>query len=162
MNNRLLSGLFVVAILVPATACRTASDEQRKAENAQREADTEIAQSNSENDNRNRESQAEADVKVAEARAAFIKLRDDYRQTTSKKLADLDVEIADLEAKQKTATGLKKQDLDESLTQIRTARAQYAANHAALLDTTAADWDRVTKELEAQWTALKDLVDKEG
>ena len=160
MNHRLFSGLVLVALLSSASACSSAMGEQRKATNAQNKADTEIAATNVERSEKNRVSQDEANVKIADAQAAFTKMRNDYRHETSLGLADLDLDIASLEAKQKTMKGQGKLDLESSLTNIRAARARYTTAHASLEGTTATTWDQAKKELDAQWDVLKDLVDK--
>ena len=158
MNHRLLTSL-VALVLVSSAACRTTT-EQSKATNAQRTADNEIAVADAERAEKNRVSQDEANVKITEAQTAFTKMRNDYRHSTSLALADLDLDIAGLEAKQKKLKGKSKADLDASLINIHSARERYTAAHASLEATTATTWDQAKKELDAQWDVLKDLVDK--
>jgi hypothetical protein len=152
--------LLLVAASALTFACRNAADTQTKSEGAQRQADTKIAAADAERADKNRAAQAEADMKIAEANAAFNKLRDEYRSATVLEIVALDADIAELEAKHKAATGQTKADLQTSLAAIWSSRSRYTAARAELEGIGAGGWDAAKKDLDAQWTALKALVDK--
>jgi hypothetical protein len=75
-------------------------------------------------------------------------------------LVDLDKKIADLEAKQKTATGKKKADLDVQLGQIRTQRETFANDWKSIETASAMTWDATKSRLDKEWSELKSLVER--
>ncbi len=147
-------------VLALASGCDKAADEQKKAVDAQNTANDKIVQANQEADQKANQAQADADKKIAEAQASFLKMREDYRHTTTENLVDLDKKIADLEAKEKTATGKKKADLDAQLTPIRAQRESFA-NDWRTIETASADtWDSTKQRLDKEWVDLKTMVDR--
>jgi predicted double-glycine peptidase len=147
-------------VLVLASGCNKAADEQQKATNAQVEANQKIVDANQEADQKANKAQAEADQKIADAQATFLKMREDYRHDTTNKLVDLDHKIADLEAKAKTATGKTKLDLDAQLTRIRAQRAAFSDDWKQIETASAATWDATKTRLDKEWTDLKAAVDR--
>jgi hypothetical protein len=143
-----------------ASGCDKAADEQQKAVNAQTQANDKIVQANQEADKTANQAQADADKKIAEAQAGFLKLREDYRHDTTTKLVELDHKIADLEAKEKTATGKKKADLDVQLGVIRTQREAFANDWKTIETASATTWDSTKNRLDKEWSDLKALVDR--
>jgi hypothetical protein len=99
-------------------------------------------------------------TKVAAAQADFLKLREDYRHTTTTNLVELDRRVVDLEAKAKTSTGKARTDLDASLKQIRSDRSTFDADWKLLEGATASTWDDAKAHLDTEWTHLKGLVDR--
>src|SRR5262249_52894450 len=134
--------------------------EQAKASQAQLEADTRIRKAEAEAEAKARAAQVEADRKIAEAQGAFLKMREDYRHDVTVKLDKLDKEIADLEAKAKTATGKAKVELDPNLKAIRESRAHSAHDFDALAHEAAVTWDAAKVRLDKEWDELKAMVDK--
>jgi regulator of protease activity HflC (stomatin/prohibitin superfamily) len=147
-------------MLVLASGCDKAADEQQKAANAQAQANDKIVQANQEADQKANSAQADADKKIAEAQASFLKMREDYRHDTTTNLVDLDKKIADLEAKEKTATGKKKADLDVQLGQIRTQREAFANDWKTIETASATTWDATKNRLDKEWSDLKTMVDR--
>jgi hypothetical protein len=149
-------------ILILATcltfSCRNAADSKTKADDALREADQKISAASSDQASKSRAAQAEADLKIAEAEEAFTKLRDDYRSRTVLEIVALDADIAELEAKQKQATGEARVELAESLATIRDHRSRYTTARSALEGVGAGQWDAAKRDLDARWAELKALV----
>jgi septal ring factor EnvC (AmiA/AmiB activator) len=151
------AGTFALAAaLMTSVACdKPGVEEQQKEQKA--------AQDNAEQQNRAaRESasaQADMNQKVAVAQTDFEKAREDYRHTKMSDLADLDAKVAKLEAKEKTATGKTKDQLDSALPTIRAQRASFAADFRALESTGASMWDATKERLDKEWDGLKSAVD---
>jgi hypothetical protein len=156
------SSLIVCGSLVLALTCGCdkAADEQQKAVNAQAQANDKIVQANQEADQKANSAQADADKKIAEAQASFLKMREDYRHDTTTNLVDLDKKIADLEAKEKTASGKKKADLDVQLGQIRSQREAFANDWKTIETASATTWDATKNRLDKEWSDLKAMVDR--
>ena len=89
-----------------------------------------------------------------------MKLREDYRHTTTVNLVDLDHKVELLATKAKAATGKTQADLDLSLKQIRSSRAEFGADYRSLESASASTWDATRTRLDKEWTELKALVDK--
>jgi hypothetical protein len=147
-------------VLALASGCDKAADEQQKAVNAQVQANDKIVQANQEADQKANNAQADADKKIAAAQANFLKMREDYRHDTTTNLVDLDKKIADLTAKEKTATGKKKADLDVQLAQIRTQREAFANDWKSIETADATTWDATKNRLDKEWSDLKTIVDR--
>jgi hypothetical protein len=147
-------------VLALASGCDKAADEQQKAVNAQTQANDKIVQANQEADQKANTAQADADKKIAAAQASFLKMREDYRHDTTTNLVDLDKKIADLNAKEKTATGKKKADLDAQLGQIRTQRDAFANDWKSIETADATTWDATKNRLDKEWSDLKTMVDR--
>jgi hypothetical protein len=130
----------------------------------EQQKETKAAQDNAEAQNRAaRESasaQAEMDKKVINAQTDFERAREDYRHERQKDLDDLDVKIADIEAKAKTATGATKAQLDQSLATIRPQRAALARDLRAAESATAASWDAEKARLDKEYDSLKSAISK--
>jgi vacuolar-type H+-ATPase subunit H len=153
----------IVATILSVTlafACNTASDEQRKINTARAEADNTIDAAIKEAEQKMRDAQQEADRKVAEAQAGFLKMREDYRHTTTINLADLDHKVDDLEGKARQSAGKARTDLDASLKQIHASRNAFQSDAKWLETVSASAWDDAKARLDKEWTELKTLVDK--
>ncbi len=149
-----------VLLMTLAFACNTASDEQRKLDSARAQADDTIDAAIKEAEQKMRNAQQEADRKVAEAQAGFMKLREDYRHTTTTNLVDLDHRVDNLEAKALQSVGKARTDLDTSLRQIRAYRDAFQVDCKRLETATASTWDESKARLDKEWTDLQALVDK--
>jgi hypothetical protein len=77
-----------------------------------------------------------------------------------RKLDDLDKDIAELDAKAKTATGKAKAELDAQLPSIHARRDAFARNLKALESTTATAWDATRTQGDKEWDELKLAVDR--
>ena len=150
----------MIAVGVSALGCDNAADEQRKINSAQAKADDQIASARAEANDKMRSAHAEADRKIAEAQSDFMKMREDYRHTMTRNLADLDKRISDLGAKEMKATGKAKADLDAALPSIRAARDHFAVDFGNLETAAAATWDAAKANVDEEWDNLKALVDK--
>jgi hypothetical protein len=150
----------VVLFMTLALACNNASDEQKKMNSARAEADEKINTAVRESDQKIRNAQQEEDKKVAEAQASFMKLREDYRHTTTVNLVQLDHKVDDLESKSKQSSGKARAELDANLKQIHADRGVFEADCKSLETATAATWDDAKIRLDKAWTHLKTLVDK--
>jgi 23S rRNA maturation-related 3'-5' exoribonuclease YhaM len=103
--------------------------------------------------------QQDEDKKIADARADFIRLREDYRHTTTVNLIELDHHVDDLGAKAKLSIGKTKTNLDAALMQIRIDRGVFETDYKALETTTPGLWDGARAHLDTEWAHLKALVD---
>lgn len=158
-NGSTLSHSCLALSLLFAAGCERAADEQKQANQAQIEANQEITEVNQKARDQAVKAQVEADKKIAEANADFQNMREDYRHKNTERLVGLDKDIADLEAKAKTATGKAKTDLEAKLPAIRDLRAQFARDFSALESATATSWDAAKANLEKAWDNLKKTVD---
>jgi hypothetical protein len=150
------AGTFAIAAaLMTVAACdQPGVTEQQKVQKA--------AQDNADQQDRAaRESasaQADMNQKVGAAQADFEKTREDYRHSRQTDLDELDGKIAKLEAKEATATGKAKADLDAKLPQIRAQRAAFGADFRSLQSATAATWDDAKVRLDKEYDSLKAAV----
>jgi hypothetical protein len=145
---------------VLCTACNNASDDAKKVNGAQAEANDKSGAAMKEATEKVDNAQAEADEKIAAARADFMKLREDYRHTTTTNLVDLDHKVADLATKASQATGKQKVDRDANLKVIYASREAFNRDYQSLDAAAAATWDSAKTRLDKEWTDLKALVDK--
>jgi hypothetical protein len=160
MTMRSIAVIGTVLSLTIGIGCNTARDQQKKADEAQTEANDKIAEANREADQKVGEAQAEADKKTADAQATFAKIREDYRHEVSTKLADLDKEIAELEAEAKTAKPAKRPELDAKLADIHTTREMVAKEFQSLDSTTALGWEEFKKRMDKALNDLESKVDR--
>jgi len=158
MMIRRLATLAVAGTLLWSIGC----DKQPGVTEQQKE--NKAAQDNAEmQNNAAREAakaQAEADKKVVAAQADFDKTRENYRHERQKDLDDLDVKIADLEAKARTATGAAKARLDQNLPTIRSQRNAFAQDLRATEAAPPTSWDAYKARLDKEYDALKAAIDK--
>jgi vacuolar-type H+-ATPase subunit H len=154
--NRFLS----VALLsvVGYAGCDGAADKQNKVENAQTSANDKVTSATVEANQKIASAQAEGAKNVAEAQAGLAKMRDDYTQSVTSDLAEVDRKVTGLEALDATLTGRNKADLDSKLLQIRTARTTVSVDLVALDSTPAAGWDDAKTRLDKEMFDLKALV----
>ncbi len=146
--------------LALATGCDKAADEQRKADEARAEADNKVIDANREATDKVNAARAEEDKKVAEAQASFLKIREDYRHKVTEDLVGVDKEIAELDAKTKTATGKDKAKLDSNLPSVRTLRENVSTEYRSLELASALTWDDAKGRVDKALSELKDAVDK--
>jgi hypothetical protein len=159
IRSSILAGA-ALSLVVFVTGCDNAADNQAKANQAQAQANDKINAAQADADAKARAAQADADKKIADAQASFMKLREDYRHTVTSHLADLDKKISDLDAKDMTATGKAKADLDLSLAAIHTGRTRFTADFNNLDSASASTWDSAKANLDKEWSDLKSMVDK--
>jgi hypothetical protein len=159
-SSILFAAAATVLSLSLVTGCDRANDDQRKADNAQAEANKKIGEAKTEATTKITSAQVEADKKIAAAEADFGKLREDYRHKVQADLIDVDKKIDRLEAKSKTATGKAKADLDANLTAIRSRRMVFASDVKSLEVATAPAWNDTKAKVDKDFNDLKALVDK--
>jgi flagellar motility protein MotE (MotC chaperone) len=136
------------------------ADAQARANEAQAKADQKIAEANAEAREEANEAQAEADEKVADVQASFSKTAENYRHDMQGKLDDLDKDIAELDAKAKTATGKAKAELEAQLPSIHARRDAFARSLKSLESTPATAWDVTRTQVDKEWDELKLAVDR--
>jgi hypothetical protein len=143
-----------------ASGCNKARDEQHDADKARVEADEKVADANREATEKINAAQAEADKKVADAQANFLKLREDYRHDVNGDLTSIDKDIANLEAKAKTATGKTKANIDSALPNIHALRESVATEYRSLELASAVTWDDAKGRVNKAIDDLKKAIDK--
>lgn len=152
----LVAGLIAIGSL----GCNKAADEQRKADEARGEADKKVGEASNEAAEKINAANADADKKVAEAQANFLKLREDYRHKITEDLVSVDKDIADLEAKGKSATGKTKAQIEAALPDIRSQRESVSSEYRSLEFSSAVSWDNAKARVDAAFDNLKKAVDK--
>ena len=143
-----------------AAGCNKASDEQRKADEARTDADKKVTDANREATDKINAAQAEADKKVADAQASFLKLREDYRHKVTDDLVSVDKQIADLEAKAKTAKAKDKATIEAALPGIRAQRDAVTSEYRSLELASAITWDDAKGRVDKAVDDLKKAIDK--
>jgi hypothetical protein len=146
--------------LASATGCDKAADEQRKADEARAEADNKVIDANREATDKINAAQAEADKKVADAQASFLKMREEYRHKVTEDLVGVDKDIANLDAKSKTATGKARAEIEAALPNIRTLRDNVSNEYRSLELASALTWDDAKNRVDKAVDELKKAVDK--
>ena len=150
-----------VALSLPfAAACNKAVDEQQKADQARTDADKKVNEANTEANDKINAARAEADKKVADAQANFLKLREDFRHDVTEDLVKVDKDIADLEAKSKTAKGKTKADIDAALPNIHSLRESVTSEYRSLEMSSAITWDDSKARVDKAVDDLKKAVSK--
>jgi len=145
---------------VAAVGCDKAADQQKKADEARAEADKKITNANNDATDKINAAQAEADKKVADAQASFLKTREDYRHDVTQDLVKVDKDIADLDAKAKTAKGKAKTDLDAAMPNIRALRDSVTTEYRSLEMSSALTWDSSKARVDKAVDDLKKAIDK--
>jgi regulator of protease activity HflC (stomatin/prohibitin superfamily) len=145
--------------LLFAVGCESAADQQRKANEAQAEANEDVARAQVDADRTAREAQAKADRDISEAQEKFSKIREEFRHDFQSKLLEVDKEIADLRTKSATEGGKKKEKLDANLPVIDDRRARFVTAFDRLQEASATTWDETKNEVEKRWQELKNAVD---
>lgn len=146
--------------LALSAGCNKAADEQRKADEARAEADSKVSEANREANDKVNAARADEDKKVAEAQASFLKIREDYRHKVTEDLVGIDKEVAELQAKTKTATGKAKATIESNLPNVRTLRENVANEYRSLELASAITWDDAKARVDKAVDELKKAVDK--
>lgn len=104
--------------------------------------------------------QAEADKKIGAVQADFARLREDYRHEMQGDLDSLNKSVTELEAKDKTATGKVKADLDAVLPSLEVRRDTFMDDLRAIESANVLTWDSTKARLDKEWSELKLAADK--
>jgi vacuolar-type H+-ATPase subunit H len=152
--------MCVALSLAFSAGCNKAADEQQKADQARTDADKKVNDANTEATDKINAARAEADKKVADAQASFLKLREDYRHGVTQDLVSVDKDIANLEAKAKTAKGKAKADIEAALPNIRTLRESVTTEYRSLELASAITWDSAKARVDKAVDELKKAIDK--
>jgi hypothetical protein len=156
MNRYIAPLTLVVALSASAFACDKpgATEEQRETK-----ASEQAAAARNEAQQKDLNAQAQADKDISGAQTDFAKTRENYRHAKWIDLADLDKKVMDLQAKDQTATGKKRADLDAALPVIRAKRDAFVRDMQALDSTTGPAWDEAKANLDKEWDGLRSSVD---
>jgi chromosome segregation ATPase len=146
--------------LVSAVGCDKAVDEQKKADEARTDADKKVTDANRDATDKINAARAEADKKVADAQAGFLKLREDFRHQVTGDLVAVDKSIADLDAKEKTAKGKTKTQIDAAMPNIHTLRDSVMTEYRSLELSSALTWDASKARVDKAVDDLKKAIDK--
>jgi hypothetical protein len=151
------TGSVTLAALLSASvfACQPPGQKEQNAEGV---ANSQATEAQNEAARKLAATQAEADQKIAAARADFDKAREDYRHSKQVDIDNLNQKIADLDAKQKIASGKTKADLDALLPSLHAQRDTFAADMKSLQFSPAASWDSSRARLDTEWDALNAAV----
>jgi hypothetical protein len=96
----------------------------------------------------------------ADAQANFLKLREDYRHSVTESLVGIDKNIADLEAKSKTAKAKEKANIDAALPNIHALRDSVMTEYRSLELASAVTWDDSKARVDKAVDDLKKAIDK--
>lgn len=156
MNRYIAPLTLVVALSASAFACDKpgATEEQKEMK-----ANEQAAQARNGEQQNDLNAQARADKNIAAAQTDFIKTRENYRHDKWLALADLDKKIMDLQAKDLTATGKTRADIDSALPNIRTQREQFVRDMQSMDTLQGTAWDQAKANLDKEWDTLKSTVD---
>jgi hypothetical protein len=147
----------VIALLSSSTtACDKPGEAEQKKEVA---ANQRAAEATTEATRKSQIAQGQSDTTIAAARADFEKSREDYRHGRQQDVASINQKVADLDAKQKTATGKERATLDANLPALRSRRDTFVVDLRRLDDATPASWDGARASLDKEWDALKTALD---
>lgn len=138
--------------------CESAADQQRKADEAQAEANEKAARAQVDAERTAQGAQAQANRKIADAQEDFAKMREEFRHDLEVKLVEVDKEIADLRTQSATESGKKKQQIEANLPIIDERRARLTEAFQRLEQANATTWDNVKGEVEKRWDELKHSV----
>jgi hypothetical protein len=150
----------LVLLAFGSFGCEKAADQQHKADQARAEADTKVGDANREASDKINAARADEDKRVAEAQASFLKLREDYRHKVTEDLVSIDKDIADLEAKAKTAKPKPKAEIEAALPNIRSLRENVSSEYRSLEFSSAVSWDGAKGRVDKAFDDLKKAVDK--
>lgn len=150
--------LTTVALLL-AVGCENAADQQRKANEAQIEANEKAAEARVEADRTAQDAQADANREFAGAQEKFSKMREEFRHDLELKLVEVDKEIAELRTQSTTENGKKKQQIDANLPIIDERRARLNDAYQRLEQANASSWDQAKGEVQKRWDELKHSVE---
>jgi regulator of protease activity HflC (stomatin/prohibitin superfamily) len=159
IRSSILAGGIVLSLMLTAACNNNAADDQVKANNAQAEANAKVDEAQAEANAKMNVAQAGADKKIAEAQASFMRLREDYRHTTTTSLVALDKKIADIEARAKTASGKERTDLDGTLRLIHAGRDRFATDFKAIEAASTSTWDGAKASLDQELADVQALAD---
>jgi hypothetical protein len=156
MNRYIVPLTMIAALSFPTAGCDKAgaSEEQKEMK-----ATEQAAAARNEAQEKVATAQAQADKDIAAAQTDFAKTRENYRHARWTDVADLDKKVVDLQAKQQTATGRTKAELDAVLPTIRAKRDVFARDMQALDSATGSTWDQAKVNLDKEWESLKATVD---
>lgn len=157
---RSIPTLTALLVLGVAACDKPGADAQKKYDNAQAVASTEITNAVIKADEKTAEARAEEQKKIAAAQRDFEKAREDYRHEMQTKCDDLDKKLDDLDAKTNTATGKRKADLLAKYATLRQERDAFVTDFESLETTAAADWDAAKARVDKEWSRLKADADK--
>ena len=139
-------------------ACGTGTNYRDRASDARQDANQEKAQAIENADDKVQHATADEERELADVNADFEKDREDYRHDVETNLIQVDEDIADLDAKVKTADPERRASMEANLRQIRTDREAYERDTKGL-DTVSSDgWADLKARLDREWDALKALV----
>jgi len=155
MNRTIASLSLVVALSASAFACDKpgATEEQKEMK-----ANDQAAQARNGEQQSDLNAQAQADKNIAAAQTDFLKARENYRHEKWTDLADLDKRIADLQAKELTAAGKTRADLDNALPTIRAKREQFVRDMQSMDTLQGPAWDEAKTNLDKEWDGLRSSV----
>jgi BMFP domain-containing protein YqiC len=154
--------LLCTALAAVALACnnKAAANAQMEANKAQEKANSAIASANGEANAKALAAQAEANNKIdAVLQSDFAKMREDYRRQMRADLDSLNKSITDLEAKQMTATGKTKTELDGVLPLLKTRRDGFTNDLPTIDGANGTTWDATRVRLDKEWADLKVMAD---
>ena len=160
-RSTILSLSLLLATSSLAVACdKSGTDAQTEVNKAQDKANDQIAKANDVVTTTAAQAQAAADQKIAAVQADFATTREDYRHKIQSNLDTLTKELADIDAKAKTATGTAAADLRATIPALRAQRDAFVADVQSLDKSSAATWDATKARLDKEWVDLKAAVDK--
>jgi len=158
MNRCIAPLTLIVALSAWTTACNQAgAREEQKERKANEQAAS--AGNAAERKTASAQAQAQADRDIAAAQIDVAKTRENYMHARWTDMADLDKKVVDLQAKEQTATGKTRIDLDAVLPSIRAKREAFVRNMQALSFATGSTWDADKQNLDKEWDGLKEKVD---
>lgn len=154
--------LYVALTALPLTfACdKSGAAAQAEVDKVQEQANKDLAKGTDEARVKALATQAEADKKIGAVQADFAKQREDYRHEMQGDLDSLNKSVTELEAKEKTATGKARADLDAVLPFLKVRRDTFTDDLRAIESADVLMWDSTKARLDKEWSDLKLAADK--
>jgi hypothetical protein len=162
MSRSIIVSLALAAIPLTLACDQSGTAAQAEVTKAQVQANTDIAKANTQANATAVAAQAQADKKIGAVEADFAKTREDYRHVMQTDVDAINKTLSDLDAKEKTATGKAKADLDGALPSLRTQRDAFVTDMRGIDKVDALGWDAAKARLDKEWTDLKAAADKAG
>jgi predicted negative regulator of RcsB-dependent stress response len=150
--------VFFALAALALCACGTGTNYRDRASDARQDANQEEANALQDADQKVEHAAATEERQLAGVHADFEKDRESYRHDVETNLIQVDKDIADLDAKAKTADPNRKSALEANLRQIRNDREAYDRDSKALETVSSDDWAELKARLDREWDALKALV----
>jgi len=96
-------------------------------------------------------------IKIVQA--SIVRMREDYRHSTSLAVGELENRLSDLELKVASSSGNARNDLESKVRRLKASRAAFLADFRALERIPAQTWAEARAKLDREWKDLTALAE---